>query len=304
MGILVDEQTTVVVQGITGREGSARAGYMKDYGTSVVAGVTPGRGGGTVDGVPVYDSVAEAVAIHGPIDCAVAFVPGPAVLGAALEAIDAGVRLILPCVERVPLHDLMRLARVAEERRVRIVGPGSNGVLNPERAVIGWLGGSAAAAREVFRPGPVGIISRSGGQSGTLPYVILQAGLGASTVVHIGTETITCTSMADVLRMFEDDPETRAVAAFGEVGGSHEEEAAAAIEAGEFTKPFVIFVAGAWAPEGMQFSHASSLVERGRGGAREKITRLREAGAWVVDRPDELAAAVAEAIGPAAGSHP
>lgn len=296
MSILIDETTRVVVQGITGREGSARAAYMQDYGTNVVAGVTPGRGGRSVAGIPVYDTVAAAVTEHGPLDCAVVFVPGPAVLDAVLESVDAGIRLILPCAERVPLHDLLTMARIARGGEVRIIGPGSNGVLTPGRAVIGWLGGSTQAAAAVFRPGPVGIISRSGGQSGTLPFVILGAGYGTSTVVHIGTEAITCTSMADVLRLFEADPQTRAVAAFGEVGGSHEEEAAAVIASGQFTKPFVIFVAGAWAPEGMQFSHASSLIERGRGSTRDKVARLRAAGAHVVDRPDELASTVAAVL--------
>lgn len=296
MAILIDETTTVLVQGITGREGSARAAYMKGYGTQVVAGATPGRGGQEVSGIPVYDSAAEAVEHHGPIDAAVAFVPGPALVDACLEAMEAGIALVVAPVERVPLHDLLRIARLAEMHGTRVLGPGTIGVMNPGRAVLGWLGGSVEWAREAFVPGPVGVISRSGGQSGTLPWVLKEAGLGVSAVVHVGTETITCTSMAEVLRLYEADPDTRAVAVFGEIGGTHEEEAALAVEAGEFTKPLVVFIAGAWAPPGMRFSHASSLIERGRGSAGDKITLLKSVGVHVVERPEEIAPMVASLI--------
>jgi succinyl-CoA synthetase alpha subunit len=297
MGILIDQTTSVVVQGITGREGSLRATYMKEYGTHVIAGSTPGRGGGQVAGIPVYNSVAEAVEQHGLIDAAVAFVPGPDLLDAVLEAIDAGVRLVVAPVERVPIHDIMVMASVARDRGVRILGPGTIGVINPGRAVLGWLGADAVWARTVFPPGPVGVISRSGGQSGTIPWVIREAGMGMSTVVHVGTEVITCTSMAEILSLFQEDQQTEVVAAFGEIGGSHEEEAARLIAAGGFTKPLVIFIAGAWAPAGMRFSHASSLIERGHGSAKDKVASLREVRAHVVDRPEQIAPTVARLLG-------
>jgi succinyl-CoA synthetase alpha subunit len=297
MGILIDQTTRVVVQGITGREGSLRAAYMKEYGTDVVAGATPGRGGQEVAGIPVYNSVAEAVERHGPIDATVTFIPGPDLVDAVLEAIEAGVRLVVAPVERVPLHDIMVMARVARDRGVRILGPGTIGVINPGKAVLGWLGGNAAWARTVFPPGPIGVISRSGGQSGTIPWVIREAGMGMSTVVHVGTEVITCTSMAEVLSLFEEDEQTEVVAVFGEIGGSHEEEAARAIADGAFTKPLVIFIAGAWAPAGMRFSHASSLIERGRGSAKDKIATLKSVGAFVVDRPEQIAPTVARVLG-------
>lgn len=297
MGILIDENTSVIVLGITGREGSARAGYMKAYGTKVVAGSTPGRGGTQVDGIPVYDSVEEAVEKHGPIDAAVTFVPGPALRDAVIGAIEAGIKFIVCPVERVPLHDILEMMYVAKNAGAKILGPGTIGILNPGKAVLGWLGANPSWARQVFVPGPVGVISRSGGQSGTVPWALKEAGLGMSTVVHVGTEPVTGISMGDILLEFEKDPETKAVAVFGEIGGAHEEEAAQCIREGKFTKPFVIFVAGAWAPPGMRFSHASSIIERGKGSARDKIQILKESGAHVVDKPDDIAPTVKRLLG-------
>jgi succinyl-CoA synthetase alpha subunit len=296
MGILVDENTTVIIQGITGREGSLRAKYMKEYGTNVVAGSTPGRGGQEVAGIPVYDSVEEAIENHGPIDASVPFVPGPALRDAVIGCIEAGIKLIVAPVERVPLHDILEMMYVAKNADAKILGPGSIGVLTPDKAVLGWLGGNAQWAREVYKRGPVGVISRSGGQSGTIPWVLREAGLGMSTVVHVGTEPVTGISMGEILDLFEADGQTKAVAVFGEIGGAHEEEAAQAIKEGRFTKPLVIFVAGAWAPPGMRFSHASSIIERGKGSAKDKIQMLKDAGAHVVDRPDEMAPTVKELI--------
>jgi succinyl-CoA synthetase alpha subunit len=289
MAILVDEKTTVIVQGITGREGSARAEYMKAYGTNVVAGSTPGRGGGEIGGIPVYDSVEEAIERHGSIDASVTFVPGPALSDAVIEAIEAGIKFIVSPVERVPLHDILEMMSIAKNAGAKILGPGTIGIMSPGKAVLGWLGATPQWARTVFPKGPVGVISRSGGQSGTVPWVLREAGLGMSTVVHVGTEPVTGISMAELLELFEEDSETKAVAVFGEIGGPHEEEAAQCIRERRFNKPFVIFVAGAWAPSGMRFSHASSIIERGKGSARDKIAALREAGAHVVERPEEIA---------------
>lgn len=289
MAILLNEQTRVLVQGITGREGSLRTRYMKGYGTRIVAGVTPGRGGQEVEGVPVYDSVAEAVRAHGGFDASVTFVPGPLLKWAVLEAIDAGIRFIVAPVERVPLHDILEMVAVAEAHGVRLLGPGSIGLISPGKAVLGWLGGSVDWARTLFTPGPIGVISRSGGQSGTVPWVLKVEGLGISTALHIGTEPVLGQSMSDILPLFEADEETRAVAVFGEIGGTLEEEAAQTLAEGRYTKPLVVFIAGAWAPEGMRFSHASNIVERGRGGAQGKIAALRAAGAHVVDSPEKIA---------------
>jgi succinyl-CoA synthetase alpha subunit len=292
MGILIDEKTSVIVLGITGREGSVRAAYMKAYGTRVVAGVTPGRGGTEVTGIPVYDSIEEAKQRHGPIHACAAFVPGPSLRDAVIASIEAGIKLIVAPAERVPLHDILEMVYVAKRAGASVLGPGSIGILNPGKAILGWLGGSLEWARTIFVPGHVGVISRSGGQATTVTWTLQGVGLGVSTVAHVGSEPVTGLSMGELLRLFEEDDETEAVAAFGEIGGSHEEEAAQCIRERGFTKPFVIFVAGAWAPPGMRFSHASSIIERGRGSADGKNALLRAAGAHVVDRPELIAPTV------------
>jgi succinyl-CoA synthetase alpha subunit len=292
MSILLDENTKVIVQGITGREGSLRTAYMKDYGTQVVAGVTPGRAGETIHGIPVYDTVKEVIKHHGMVDGSVLFIPGPALKGAVLEAIDAGIKFISCPVERVPVHDILIMVNIARSEGVRILGPGSLGIISPGKAVMGWLGGNKEWANILFQPGPVGVISRSGGQSGTVPWALKVEGLGISTACHIGTEPVLGTTMFDMLQLFEKDEQTKAVAVFGEIGGTLEEEAADAVAQKLFTKPLVVFIAGAWAPEGMRFSHASSIVERGRGSAKSKIEALTKAGAYVVDSPEEIAAKI------------
>jgi succinyl-CoA synthetase alpha subunit len=289
MAILLKKEMKVLVQGITGREGSARAVYMKNYGTNIVGGVTPGRGGEDVSGIPVYNTVEEAVRKLGPIDTSVTFVPGTGLKDAVLEALDAGIKFIVSPVERVPLYDILEMMAYVKQKGARLLGPGSIGILSPGVAVAGWLGGNVQTANRMFVPGPVGVISRSGGQSGTVPWAIKEAGLGVSTVVHIGTEPVLGMSMGDILPLFEEDKDTKAVAVFGEIGGPYEEEAAEAVRQKSFTKPLVVFVAGAWAPEGMRFSHASSIIERGKGSAKDKIKSLKEAGVHVVDRPDEIA---------------
>lgn len=288
MSILINENTKVIVQGITGREGSRRSRYMKDYGTKVLAGTSPGRGGEEVDGIPVYNTVKEAVKARGQIDMSVAFIPGPGLKMAVLEAVDAGIKIIVCPVERVPLHDIMEMVAVAKKAGVMIVGPGSIGVISPGKAVAGWLGGNVGWANKLFQPGPIGVLSRSGGESGTVPWVLKQGGLGVSTAIHTGTEPILGMSFADFLLQFEKDEQTLAVAAFGEIGGSQEEEAAEVIRAGRVTKPFVIYIAGAAAPEGQRFSHASAIVEGGRGTVEGKVKALREAGAYPVETPKEI----------------
>ncbi len=296
MSIIIDENTTVVVQGMTGREGSLRTKYMQDYGTNVVAGVTPGKGGTEVHGIPVYDTVKEAIRHHGMIDASVTFIPGPALKGAVYEAIDAGIKFVCSPVERIPIHDVIDMVSYARKNDVKLLGPGSLGMISPGKAVVGWLGGSVDWASMLFEPGPVGVISRSGGQSGTVPWALKVAGLGISTALHIGTEPVLGLTMADVLKNFEQDDQTKAVAVFGEIGGTLEEEAAEAVANKDFTKPLVVFIAGAWAPEGMRFSHASSIVEKGRGTAQGKMKALTEAGAYVVDSPEEIAPKIKELI--------
>ncbi len=297
MAILLDEKVTMLIQGITGREGKARAGFMLKYGTRVVAGVTPGRGGTEVWHLPVYDTVKEAWRHHGPIDATVTFVPGPVVKDAVIEAIDAGIKLVVMPVERVPLHDILQMIAYARVRNAKILGPGSFGIISAGKAVAGWIGGSVEFAREVFRPGHVGLISRSGGQTTTLAWAIGQLGLGISTAIHIGSEPVVGISPAELLPLFEEDKETRAVAMFGEIGTVAEEEAAEIIKEGTFSKPLVAYIAGVGVKAGMRFSHASAIVERGRGSAESKIEALRNAGGHVVDSPDELAPALARLLG-------
>ncbi|MFO8088579.1 MAG: succinate--CoA ligase subunit alpha [Desulfatiglandaceae bacterium] len=292
MSILLDKNTRVIVQGMTGREGSLRTEFMKGYGTKVVAGVTPGRGGQEHLGIPVFDTVKEAIRNVGEVDATVTFIPGPALKNAVYEAIDGGVKFVVSPVERIPVHDVISMVNYALANGVKLLGPGSLGLISPGKAAMGWLGGSVDWANMLFEPGPMGVISRSGGQSGTVPWALKVAGLGISTALHIGTEPVLGISMAEVLRMFEKDEQTKAVAIFGEIGGTLEEEAAEVVETKEFTKPLVAFIAGAWAPEGMRFSHASSIVEGNKGTAKGKIEALRGAGATVVDSPEQIAPAI------------
>lgn len=297
MAILIDENTTAIIQGITGRAGESYSRYMKAYGTKILAGVTPGRGGSTAAGVPVYDTVDEAVAKHGSIDASVTFVPAPYLKDAVLEAIDAGIKMVVSPVERVPLHDLIMMAAAAKKNGVMLVGPGTIGIMSPGKAVLGWVGSSVTRAAQVFKPGPVGILSRSGGQSGTLPWIIKEhTGYGCSTLFHEGTEPIIGTSFGDVMSLYEADEQTKVVAMFGELGGTTEEEVAEEMQKGHYTKPFVAYIAGAWAPEGMRFSHASSIIEHGTGSAKSKIEALTNAGAYVVEKPFDIVTKIKEIL--------
>lgn len=288
MAILLDKNTTMLVQGITGREGSARTRFMRDYGTKVIAGVTPGRGGNEVWGVPVYNTVKEACEEHGAIDATVTFVPGPIVMNAVIEAIESNIKTIVMPVERVPLHDILKIVSYAKKNDAKIIGPGSLGVISPDQAVAGWIGGSEENARKVFKPGSVGVISRSGGQTTTVCWAITEAGLGESTAVHVGAEPIVGMSPAELLPLFEADDQTQAIAFFGEIGTVAEEEAAEIILAGKFTKPVVAYISGASAQPGVRFSHASAIIERGRGSAKSKINAFNKAGVHVVDTPAEI----------------
>ncbi len=283
MSILVDEKTRVIIQGITGREGSTRAKLMKDYGTNVVGGVTPGRGGQEVHGIPVFDTVKEAWEAVGPIDASVIFVPAPAVKESALEAIEAGVKLLVLIPDRVPIHDVLEIAKRAEEAGARFVGPNTLGLLSPGKAVLGMIGGRAASAREWFKPGPVGVTSRSGGITSAISYYLTKAGLGESTIIHVGGDAVVGLPHPDVIKLFQEDDQTKVVVMFGEIGTTQEERVADLIERGEFTKPLVAFIGGKAAKSGTRFSHAGAIVEGNRGSWESKVKRLREVGAHVVE---------------------
>lgn len=288
MSILIDEKTRVLVQGITGREGIARTKLMKGYGTNVVAGCTPGKGGHDVEGVPVFDTVREAVEVIGAIDASAIFVPAPLVKGAALEAFDAGVKTVLMVPDRVPIYDVMEIAAAAKTNDARFVGPNTLGVLSVDKAVLGMIGGRAESAKKWFKHGPVGVTSRSGGITSSLAYYLNTVGIGQTTICHVGGDAIVGTRHPDTVRMFQDDPETKAVVMFGEIGGSQEEEVAELIANGVYTKPLIAYIGGKAAKKGTRFSHAGAIVEGNRGTYEGKVKALKKAGAFVVDDYDKV----------------
>lgn len=296
MAIIAASHKRVIVQGITGREGLSRARLMLDYGTQVVGGVTPGKGGQEAAGVPVFDSVKQACAELGNVDISVLFIPAPLVRSAALEAIDAGIKTLVIVPDRVPVYDVLEIDAAARQHGARFVGPNTLGVLSPEQAVLGMMGGRAAAIREWAFAGPVGITSRSGGITTSMAYYLARAGIGVSTAVHVGGDSIVGMPHARVLELFERDPQTRLVVMFGEIGTSQEEEAADLIERGLFTKPLIAYIGGKGAKEGTRFSHAGAIIEGGRGGHAGKVARLREVGAHIAEHFNDIPQIAADVL--------
>jgi len=296
MAILIDEKMRVVIQGITGREGMARTKLMKDYGTKVVAGVTPGRKGEVVHGIPVYDTVEEVNEKEGPVDVSVIFIPAALVKEAALEALEAGIKLLVIVPDRVPLYDVLEIAKVTKEKGARFVGPNTLGLISPGKAVLGMIGGRAVSARDWFKPGVVGVTSRSGGITSAISYYLGRKGIGQSTIIHVGGDAVVGTSHPEVVEMFEQDKETKAVVMFGEIGSTQEERVADLIERGKFTKPLIAFIGGAAAKSGTRFSHAGAIIEGGRGTYEGKVKRLREVGAHVVEDFNDIPKVTAEVL--------
>lgn len=296
MAILIDEKKRVIVQGITGREGSARTRLMLDYGTNVVGGCTPGKGGLEVHALPVFSTVNEAKQGLGDIDVSVIFVPAPRVKDAAIEAIEAGIPLLALIADRVPLHDVLAICEVADEHGAAFVGPNTVGVMSPEKAVLGMMGGNAATAREWFHAGPVGIMSRSGGLSASTGYYICQTGMGISTICHVGGDSVIGLAFPDVVKMFEGDPQTEVIVMLGEIGGSQEERVADLVEKGEVTKPIVAYIGGKAAKSGTRYSHAGAIIEGGRGTWAGKVERLREVSVTVVEQFGDIPTAVGKLI--------
>ncbi len=288
MSVLIDKGTRVLVQGLTGREGRARAQLMKEYGTQVVAGVTPGKGGQEVGGIPVFDTVSEAAEQAGPIDASVLFIPAPLVREAALEAIDGGVGLLVIVPDRVPIYDVLEIAEAARGMDARFVGPNTLGVLSPGKAVLGMIGGRASSAKSWFFPGPVGIVSRSGGITSSMGYYLAKAGIGATTLLHVGGDPVVGTPLPDAVELFEADADTQAIVMFGEIGGSQEERVADLVEAGAVAKPIVAYIGGKAAKSGTRFSHAGAIVEGTRGTYEGKVSRLREVGVTIAEAFGEL----------------
>lgn len=288
MAILVDENTRLVVQGITGREGEFHTRQMLAYGTKVVAGVTPGKGGQEVAGVPVFDTVVQAVSATAA-NTSIVYVPARFAPDAIGEAVDAGIALVVCITEGIPALDMVRVCEYVRRRDARLIGPNCPGVISPGRAKVGIMPG------HIHTPGPVGVVSRSG----TLTYEVVdalsRAGLGQSTCIGIGGDPIIGTSFLDVLELFQADPETQAIVLIGEIGGTDEERAARYI-AEHVTKPVVAYIAGRTAPPGKRMGHAGAIIEGGTGTAAEKIAALRSAGVEVAEYPAQVAELLARRL--------
>ncbi len=297
MSIIIEKGTKVLIQGITGRFGQFIARNMLDTGTHLVAGVTPGRAGQKVWDIPVFNTVREAWEAHGPIDSDVILVPGPEARGALVEALDFKFDTILMEIERVPLQDALECIALCKEKGIRLLGPGSAGLVSPGKGSLGIFGSPEELARVAFQPGNIGVISRSGGQTSTLAFNICKVGLGVSTAINLGSEQVLGSTLAELLPLFQKDPETHAVAYYGEIGGVMEEEAADLIQAGGYTKPLVAYIAGRGLPAGIRFSHASAIIEGSTGSAEKKVEAFRKAGVHVVDKPEDLAPTLKRIVG-------
>jgi succinyl-CoA synthetase alpha subunit len=288
MSILVDKNTRVLCQGITGRCGQFHAKQCGEYGTQMVGGVTPGRGGQTIEGIPVFDTVYEAVEKTGA-DATMIFVPPPFAADAILEAVDAGVRLVVTITEGIPVLDMVRVMNVVRRSGSRVLGPNCPGVITADECKIGIMPGY------IHRRGPIGVISRSGTLTYEAVWQLTSLGLGQSTCIGLGGDPIVGTSFVDLLRMFQDDPATEGVLLIGEIGGTGEEEAAAFV-AQHVTKPVAAFIAGRTAPPGKRMGHAGAIIAGGKGTAAEKIAALEAAGIFVAKSPAEMGRTMQEAI--------
>ena len=288
MSVFVDHETRVLVQGITGHQGTVHTKQMVAFGSKVVAGATPGKGGQSVEGVPVFNSVQEAVDRTGA-NATTIFVPAPFARDALIEAVDAGIRLCVVVTEHIPFHDMLTMYHYAKMRGARIIGPNCPGIASPGKAKVGII------PNVVFRPGRVGVISRSG----TLTYEIVNGikehGLGQSTCIGLGGDPVVGTSFLDALPLFENDPETDLIVLVGEIGGSAEEDAAAYIRQ-YVKKPVVAYVAGRSAPPGKRMGHAGAIIARGKGTAQSKLEALEGAGAKVAAFPYEIPDLVAKIL--------
>ena len=288
MAIIVDEDTKVLVQGITGREASEKVPDMIEYGTDVVAGVTPGKGGREVEGVPVYDTVDEALNQHPEINTSLIYVPPFAAKDAIFEALENGIRTLNVITERIPTRDAWQIYQRVEEKDATMVGPTSVGIISPGKSKLGPIGGNEP--EKVYRSGKVGVISKSGGMTTETSWVVRQAGFGVSTAIGLGGDVIAGTTFEDALKMFEEDDQTEAVVMFGELGGTYEEKAAELVEEGEFSKPLVAYITGRFTesmPE-KKYGHAGAIIRGDRGKPSHKKKALEEAGAHVVDVHHEI----------------
>ncbi len=302
MSILLSKDTTFIVQGITGREAVNLTRECLDYGSKVVGGVTPGRKGREVHGVPVFDTVAQAVEHHGgPIDGSVVTVPPAFTKDAVLEAIENGIKLIVIVTERVPRGDVAQMVELAEMRGARIIGPNCLGLIVPEVCKMGGIGGPAKDAAKAYQPGRVGVMSRSGGMTTEISSSLTAAGLGVSTAVSIGGDAIIGSTYAELMPYFEADEKTEAIVIYTEPGGRMEAQLAEWVKDNDSRLPIVAFMAGKFMDDeemkGMSFGHAGTIVEGKEDTATEKIARLEAAGIRVVERIDEIPDVVKEKLG-------
>ena len=288
MSILVDKNTLVVVQGMTGAQGSFHTRQMVEYGTRVVAGVTPGKGGTETEGIPVFNTVKEAVSNTGA-DSSVLFVPAAFAAKALLEAAEAGVRLLVCITEGIPALDMVRVKRELTRRGVCLIGPNCPGIITPGQTKLGIMPGY------IHKPGPVGVLSRSGTLTYEVVWQLTRLGIGQSTCIGVGGDSVIGMGFREGLERFAQDPETQAVVLIGEIGGNEEERAAEYIKAG-FKKPVVSFVAGLTAPEGKRMGHAGAIISHGSGRARGKMEILARSGARVVENPAKIGETVRDVL--------
>lgn len=287
MAILVNRDTRVIIQGITGRNGSFHARLSKEYGTKVIGGVTPGKGGQFVEGIPVFDSCEDAVRELGRIDATCIFVPAAYAIDSIVEAADAGIPLIVVITEGIPALDFMKVKEYARSKGSMILGPNCPGIVTPGECRIGIMPGY------IFRKGFVGVVSRSGTLTYEVVWQMTRLGIGQSTCVGIGGDPIVGTSFSQILEMFEGDPETKIIVLIGEIGGTAEQEAAEFIRR-KVKKPVVAFVAGRTAPPGKRMGHAGAIITGGAGTWNEKVSALRDANVIVVESPSEVGMRVRE----------
>ncbi len=290
MPVLVNGSTRVLVQGITGREGSFHTEAMIRYGTKVVAGVTPGKGGTTIHGVPVYDSVEEAVRSHPEINASIVFVPARFAADAVYEAVDAGIGLIVVITEGIPIHEGIRLIRYARMRGTRVIGPNTPGVITPGECKLGIMPG------HIFSRGRIGIVSRSGTLTYEVAMQLTSAGLGQSTCIGVGGDPVVGTDFIEALELFRQDPGTEAVVLIGEIGGDAEERVARHVVETGYPKPIVAYVAGRTAPPGKRMGHAGAIISMGVGDAESKIRAFSSSGIRVASTPFEIPALVRDAL--------
>jgi succinyl-CoA synthetase alpha subunit len=302
MSILVDESTTFIIQGITGREAVSMTRECLDYGAKVVGGVTPGRGGRDVHGVPVYDTVREITSKQN-VDASVLTVPPAAIRDAAFEAIEGGIKLLVIVTERIPRLEVAQIIELANRHGARLIGPNCLGVMSPGKTRVGGMGGSAVAARKAYQPGPIGIMSRSGGMTTEIANALTSAGLGQTTAVSIGGDAIVGSTYAELMPLFEADPETKAIVIYSEPGGPMEAQLARYVKETKSRLPIVAFMAGRFmdAMPGMRFGHAGTIVEGRADTTAEKIERMRDAGISVAEEIADIPGLVKQRLAEVGG---